>query len=212
MRPASTHLHIPANEARPDGIAFLAHRGFTEYDRAKAVRLDLRGLPIPTVEAPAGIAITTLADDPELVPGVHAVALEAFEDIPGGDQPMDVGDLAEFRARDVDRAEIPADAFTIARDEADGSVVGYAVLSMVPGSDIAAWHDMTAVRRAYRGRGIARSLKLGDDRLGDRAWTRDARHWQRRGQRLDAGPQRATRVSTVAGRAHDARSGRRRHH
>jgi mycothiol synthase len=155
-----THLHIPATEARPEGVAFLAHRGFTEYDRAKAARLDLRGLPVPAVAAPGGIVITTLAAEPELVPGVHAVALEAFEDIPGGDQPMDVGDLAEFRARDVDRAEIPAGAFTVARDEADGTVVGYAVLSMIPGSDVAAWHDMTAVRRAYRGRGIARALKL----------------------------------------------------
>ena len=155
-----THLHIPANEARPEGIAFLAHRGFTEYDRAKAVRLDLRGLAVPAVTVPDGIALTTFAAAPNLVPGVHAVALEAFEDIPGGDRPMDVGDLAEFRARDVDRAEIPADAFAIATDEADGSVVGYAALSMVPGSETAAWHDMTAVRRASRGRGIARALKL----------------------------------------------------
>ena len=155
-----THLHIPTNEARPEGIDFLAHRGFVEYDRSKSARLDLAGMTPPEVTVPDGIAITSLADRPDLVAGVHAVALEAFEDIPGGDRPMDVGDLAEFRLRDVDRDEIPPGAFAIAVDEADGTVAGYAVLSLLPGSTTAAWHDMTAVRRAARGRGIARALKL----------------------------------------------------
>ena len=44
-------LHIPATEARPDGIAFLAHRGFVEFERAKTVRLDLAGLEPPTPRA-----------------------------------------------------------------------------------------------------------------------------------------------------------------
>jgi GNAT superfamily N-acetyltransferase len=155
-----THLHIPTNDGRPDGAAFLAHRGFTEHDRSKSVRLALRGMAPPDVIEPAGIELTTLAARPDLVEGAHAVALEAFLDEPSGDRPMDVGDLAEFRARDVDRSDIPADGFVVALDTAGGSVVGYAALSMLPGSRTAAWHDMTAVRRAYRGRGIARALKL----------------------------------------------------
>ena len=92
--------------------------------------------------------------------GVHDVAVEVFADVPGGDRPMDVGDLAEFRARDVDRHGMPADAFAIALDAASGMVVGYASVLMVPGSTTVASHDMTGVRRAYRGRGIARALKL----------------------------------------------------
>jgi GNAT superfamily N-acetyltransferase len=155
-----THLHIPTNDGRPEGSAFLAHRGFTEYERSKAVRLELIGLSPPDVVAPDGITLTTLEARPDLVEGVHAVALAAFPDIPGGDLPMDVGDLAEFRARDVDRSDIPAGGFIVALDETDGSVIGYASLSMLPGSSTAAWHDMTAVRRAYRGRGIARAMKL----------------------------------------------------
>ena len=48
--------------------------------------------------------LTTLAERPGPGrPASTAVALEAFADIPGGDEPMTVGDLAEFRARDVDR-------------------------------------------------------------------------------------------------------------
>jgi predicted GNAT superfamily acetyltransferase len=38
-------------------------------------------------------------------------------------------------------------------------VVGYASLILVPGSERIAWHDMTAVRRSWRGRGLAMALK-----------------------------------------------------
>lgn len=150
-------LHIPASEARPDGIAFLEHRGFTEYERTKAVRLDLAGLEPPTPRPPEGVTITTLAERPELVAGVHDVALETFGDIPG-DEPMAAGDLAEFRARDVDRPVIPSWGFAVAIG-ADDRVVGYGSLILVPGSDHVAWHDMTAVRRAWRGQGLAAALK-----------------------------------------------------
>jgi len=152
-------LHMACNEDRSEGIEFLVHRGFTELERSKSTKLDLAGVPVPIVESPPGIAFTTLAARPDLVVGVHEVALEAFDDIPGGDEPMAVGDLAEFRARDVDRAAIPKDAFFVALD-ADGRVVGYASLMLLPGSTTRAYHDMTAVLRAHRGRGVARALKL----------------------------------------------------
>jgi GNAT superfamily N-acetyltransferase len=154
-------LHVPASEARPDGIAFLAHRGFTEYDRSKAVELQLAGMSPPAVEPPPGIVITTLAERPDLVAGVHAVAIEAFADIPGGGEPPVAGTLAEFRAREVDRPQIPHDAFMLALDAESGTVVGYASLLLLPDPVIRrAGHDMTAVARAWRGRGVARALKL----------------------------------------------------
>jgi GNAT superfamily N-acetyltransferase len=153
-------LHVACNEDRPVGIEFLVHRGFTELERSKSAKLDLAGVPVPIVGAPPGIELTTLAARPDLVEGVHQVALEAFDDIPGGDEPMAVGELAEFRARDVDRALIPKDAFFVALDAGSGRVVGYASLMMLPGSTTRAYHDMTAVLRAFRGRGIASALKL----------------------------------------------------
>jgi mycothiol synthase len=155
-----TGLQCRAWEHRPEGIAFLVNRGFRELERARMVSLDLAGLPLPVIAPPPGIGLTTLADRPDLVAGVHAVALEAFDDIPGGDTPMAAGDLAEFRARDVDRPGIPADAFMIAVDQASDEAVGYASLMFRPGSTTVAWHDMTAVRRTWRGRGIATALKL----------------------------------------------------
>jgi GNAT superfamily N-acetyltransferase len=152
-------LQIPATDARPEGVEFLVHRGFTELERAKMVRLDLAGLAPPAIGAPAGIRLATLAEQPELVSGVHAVALEAFPDIPGGDEPISVGDLAEFRARDVDRPGILPRGFMVALDVATDRVVGYASLILIPGSTSVAWHDMTAVVRDWRGRGVAGALK-----------------------------------------------------
>lgn len=154
-----TGLQLRVSAARPEALAFLAHRGFVEDERSKSVRLELAGLPRPEVTMPPGVALTDLAARPDLVPGVHAVALETFEDIPWTDVPMAPGDLAEFRARDVDRPGIVPDAFMVGLDEATGEVVGYASLMLVPGSTTVAWHDMTAVRRAWRGRGIATALK-----------------------------------------------------
>jgi GNAT superfamily N-acetyltransferase len=152
-------FHITVGEHRPEGIDFLTHRGFVEYQRGKAVALDLRGRTVAEADPPGGIEIATLAARPDLVDGVHAVARATFPDIPGGDEPIDPGSLDEFRARDVDRPSIPKEGFPVAVDTATGEVVGYASLVFLPGSSTRAYHDMTAVLPAWRGRGLARVLK-----------------------------------------------------
>ena len=38
-------------------------------------------------------------------------------------------------------------------------MIGYSSLMLTPGSHDPAWYDMTAVRRAWRGRGVAVALK-----------------------------------------------------
>lgn len=154
-----TGLQVRASEAHPEGIEFLVHRGFRELERSRMVRLELDGLTPPEPRPPDGVVLTDLAARPELVPGVHAVAVETFADIPGGDDPIVAGDLAEFRARDVDRAAVPPGGFVVAVDASTDEVVGYASLIMLPGSTTVAWHDMTAVRRSWRGRGLALALK-----------------------------------------------------
>jgi GNAT superfamily N-acetyltransferase len=153
-------LHVPASDGRPEGVDFLLHRGFREYERSKTVHLDLAGLDSPAVDLPPGVSLTTLADRPELIEGVHAVAIEAFADIPGGDTPVAPGDLDEFRKRDVDRPSIPPAAFFVATEDATGRVVGYACLLLQPPHQRRiAWHDMTAVARDWRGQGLATALK-----------------------------------------------------
>jgi mycothiol synthase len=146
-------------EDQLEGHRFLAHRGFVETDRTKAVRLELAGLAAPDAQPPAGIRLVTLAERPDLLPGVHATAVETFPDIPWTDEPISALDFDAYVARDVDRTGIPKDAFFIAVDGASGEVAGYASLIYAAGSTTVAYHDMTAVRRAYRGRGIAGALK-----------------------------------------------------
>jgi hypothetical protein len=58
------------------GVAFAELHGFVVVTRKPALRLVLDGCPPPTVELPEGIALTTLADNPELVEGVWERALE----------------------------------------------------------------------------------------------------------------------------------------
>lgn len=142
----------------PEAIEFAEHRGFVEHERMKAVRLDLGGLEPPAIAAPEGVLITSLDAMPDLVEGVYAVAQEALPDIPG-DGPIAPGTLEEFRVRDVDRDAIPPGGFAVAVDEATGRVIGYANLMLVPANPAIAWHGMTAVARAWRGRGVASALK-----------------------------------------------------
>jgi GNAT superfamily N-acetyltransferase len=152
-------LQTSVSETHTDGVAFLTHRGFKEFDRYRMVKLDLDGLERPQVDVPPGIDLTTLAARPDLVEGIHAVAEVALPDIPHGDQPIIAGTFEEFRVRDIDRPGMPGDAFMLAIDSSSGKVVGYASLMMVPGRTDIAWHDMTAVLPEYRGRGIAKVLK-----------------------------------------------------
>jgi GNAT superfamily N-acetyltransferase len=146
------------SEAQADGVRFLLARGFTVTGRDKVVGLDLRGMAAPDPAPPPGISLVTLAGRPDLVPGVHAAAVEAFPSIPST-TPIEPGSLAEFTAAEVERAGIPKDAFVVAVDEATGEVAGYASLKLAPGNATFAYHDMTAVRPACRGRGVATALK-----------------------------------------------------
>jgi GNAT superfamily N-acetyltransferase len=143
---------------RTDAVSFLEHRGFAEYERMKVVRLPLDGLSLPPATPPAGATISSLEARPELVAGVYEVAKEALPDIPG-EWPAAPDMLDEFRTRDVDRPGTPAGGFAIAIDDLTGRVVGYANLIIVPGPANLAWHGMTAVARAWRGRGLATALK-----------------------------------------------------
>jgi mycothiol synthase len=145
-------------EDRLDAIDFLEHRGFAAYERMKAVRLDLAGRIPEPVDAPDGVAITSLAENPDLVEGVYRVAVEAFPDIPG-EAPVVPPTLEEFRVLEVDRPTIPAGGFAVATDAATGTVIGYASLLSLPGNPTVAWHGMTAVARRWRGRGVASTLK-----------------------------------------------------
>src|SRR5439155_9626774 len=85
-------------------LAFLAHRGFTEVAREHEVRLDLDAASAgPPPAPPAGVAIVSLAERPELARQVHQLALEVNDDGPGLLGAV-VPPFDEWRAENVDEA------------------------------------------------------------------------------------------------------------
>ena len=118
--------------------------------------LDLTRSEPPEVELPEGIEIVTWAKRPELDRGMYEVALEAYPDIPGSED-EEVEPFEEWLAHHMQGpGDLPAATFiAVAGDE----VVGWAKFSLTAARPKVASHDMTAVKRAWRGRGVARALK-----------------------------------------------------
>jgi GNAT superfamily N-acetyltransferase len=135
-------------------LAALGTHGFREIGRDFPVVLDLRTGRKDRPPAPDGVEITTLADRPDLLHAAWEVELEAAPDIPteGG---VEAWPFNRWRSTFVDAPTALPEASFIAL--IDGEVVGSAVLTAL--SDGAAEHGLTAVRRAWRGRGIATALK-----------------------------------------------------
>jgi len=150
-------VEAPVWASDPDGVAYVRNRGFTEIGREIRVSLDLTRIEAPEVEPPPGVTIMTWAERPELIHGIYEVALEAMVDIPG-DEDEEVEPFKDWVAHEMasgpgDRPE--ATFVALAGDE----VVGYSKFSAASGQSKVAYHDMTGVKRAWRGRGIARALK-----------------------------------------------------
>jgi GNAT superfamily N-acetyltransferase len=140
----------------PASLAFAERRGFTEERREKGVSLDLTTIGAPVVEPPDGVAIVSWAERPELARGIYEVYAEASPDVPGYEdeehEPFEAW-LAHDMSGPSDAPE--ATFLALAGDE----VVGYAKFSLTTARPTHAYHDLTAVKRAWRGRGVARSLK-----------------------------------------------------
>ena len=167
-------------------------------ERQKVVRLDLVGHVAPPLEVPDGVdADHARPIGPTSSPGIHAVALETFADIPGGDRPMAVGDLAEFRARDVD--PLPPWGFIVATDDRDRR--GRRVReprTLARTATTVGWHDMTAVAPRLAWPGTRDRPQDRDDPRRDRARVDRARDRQRRRQRADARGERPPRLPAAA--------------
>jgi GNAT superfamily N-acetyltransferase len=147
-------LTVEAREDTPEASEFLEKRGYVEVERQKALALELEGLDLPEPKPPDGVVIVTRATHPGLERAMYEVGVEAGRDIPGLDSAQEPT-FEEWRAYEIDRpSRSPERTFVaLAADE----VVGYAVLERY--GDVGV-HGLTAVRRAWRRRGIGRALKL----------------------------------------------------
>ena len=156
----------PVKEVDGASLAWAARRGFVEVGRNSMLVLDLTAIETPAVEAPAGIEIVTWAERPGAEEAMYAVAREAYPDVPG-EEDAEVAPYEEWLSMDMQGAGDRPEATFLAL--ADGEVVAYAKLSLSLARPSVAMHDMTGVRRAWRGRGIARALKAAEI-----AWAKEA--------------------------------------
>jgi len=140
----------------PESLAFARKRGFVQVTHEKGLALVLGEIEPPPVELPEGVDIVTWAERPGIERGLYEVAVEGYPDIPGQEddaiEPFD--DWLEHEMRGSgDRPD--ATLVALAGDE----VIGYSKFSLTAAQPRTAHHDLTAVKRAWRGRGIAGALK-----------------------------------------------------
>ena len=151
-----SELEVPVLDDDPESLAFAERRGFVEERRELGVVLHLTGIAPPDIEPPDGVEIVTWAERPELARGIYEVALEALPDIPGSEE-EEVEPFEDWLAHDMQGSGDRPDATFVA--VAGEEVVGWAKFSLTAAQPTTAHHDLSAVKRAWRGRGIAGALK-----------------------------------------------------
>jgi GNAT superfamily N-acetyltransferase len=140
----------------PESLAWANRRGFEERWRERFVELDLATYTPRPVNPPPGVEIVTWAERPELTRGLYEVACEALPDIPDSEDEQ-IEPFDEWLAIHMQGPQDRADATFAAIG--DGDVVGWAKLTFSASMPDTPFHDLTGVKRAWRGRGIARALK-----------------------------------------------------
>jgi mycothiol synthase len=148
-------LDAAVAEDDPASLAWAERRGFREVGRDSTLVLDLEPIEAPAPDPPAGIEIVAWADRPGIERDLYRVSVEAEADIPGEEE-NEVPPFERWLANDMQGISDRADAVFVAL--AGDEVVGYAKLAF-PAEGRRVFHDLTGVRRAWRGRGIAAALK-----------------------------------------------------
>jgi GNAT superfamily N-acetyltransferase len=140
----------------PGSLAYAQRRGFAETVREGRMVLELRDVHDVEIDPPPGIEIVTWAERPDLAHGLYEVASEAFLDIPGAEED-EMEPFEDWLAHEMQGSGDRPEATFVALGGEE--VVGYAKFSLTAARPTVANHDMTGVKRAWRGRGIAGALK-----------------------------------------------------
>ncbi len=149
-------LEVPVLDNDAESLAFAQRRGFAEERREVGVVLHLADIAPLDIEPPHGVDIVTWAERPELARGMYEVALEAEPDIPGSEDDV-VEPFGDWLAHDMQGSGDRPEATFVAL--AGAEVIGYAKFSLTAAQPTVAHHDLSAVKRAWRRRGVARALK-----------------------------------------------------
>lgn len=142
----------------PGSLAWAERLGFREVGRSMRLALDLTAIEEPEVDPPAGIEVVTWAERPELAGGIYEVACEAYPDEPGS-VGVEMEPFEAWLSQDMQGSGDRSDAVFVAL--AGAEVAGYAKLSPSVREGYVL-HDMTGVKRSFRGRGIASALKRAE--------------------------------------------------
>jgi GNAT superfamily N-acetyltransferase len=146
-------LTVEAREDDPESLAWLERRGFEEIERQKGLELLLADVTPVAPDPPDSVVVVQRA--PEHERGMYAVGVEAGKDIPGLDADHDPS-FEQWRSFEIERPSRRPELAFVALS--GGEVVGFASADVFGESDTG-WHGLTAVSRAWRGRGVATALK-----------------------------------------------------
>jgi GNAT superfamily N-acetyltransferase len=144
------------DEGDAASVAFVEKRGFLTIERYERLTLDLAGITGPPVAPPDGLEVTLWDGTDDLARRMYEVALEAYPDAPGGDEDV-VEPFDEWVAHELRRFEGTGGATFVAL--AGTEVVGWAQLTASAAAPGVGRHAFTAVKRGWRGKGVAGALK-----------------------------------------------------
>ena len=199
-RPRVRRAHGPRQGGRRRLARVGARRGFVEVGRNSVLALDLTR-PQAGGRPPDGIEIVT-GPSGRSQAGMYEVAKEAYPDVPG-EEDAEMEPFEQWLSMDMQGAGDRPEATFVAL--ADDAVVAYAKLSLSRARPTVAMHDITGVKRAWRGRGIAGALKAAEIAWAKRERLRAPRDPERGAERADPPPKPAPRVRRRAGLGHGAR-------
>lgn len=156
----------------PGSLAFATRFGFEATDFQVEQLKDLRGAG-PEPRFPDGLEVVTIEQRPDLLEGTYPLAVEAYADMATA-VPVEITRDEWMR----EEATLPGGSFVAL---AGGEVVGYSGLLADPDDPSRAEDGLTAVRRDWRRRGLARALKLAELRWAHANGIREVFTWTQRG-------------------------------
>lgn len=148
-------LEVQVSSSDERSLGWLGRRGYRETERLFSLRLDLAGSALPAVSLPPEIRLVSFAEQPERAVALFDLVRETIADVPGTFGEQIPVEFESWAALELDPHSRPPELAILALD---GDALAGAGWVKRDGETV--WHSYTGVRRPWRGRGIARAIKL----------------------------------------------------